>query len=116
MSSWKPKFKLAGKVITILRKRPNADGETSRQKANNRAGHDYSDIHRTPTLGSTLGSTPIPAHNGLQSNTSSRFGVGAGDSADVHPRYELVALCTEEQTTDGPCLVDRFSLAPEISL
>ena len=78
--------------------------ETSRVKANSLAGHDHSDIPRTPTGPLTLGSdasgsTPTPKHDELQTDTSSRFGIGTSsaddrDSADhVHQRYELLAPC-----------------------
>ena len=99
MSSWKFKFKSVGKVFTILRKRSDTDGgETSRIKANSLAGHDYSDISRTPTgpaVPLALGSKPAPRKDNLQSDTSSSFGVGtssADDSADVQqrPGYELL--------------------------
>jgi hypothetical protein len=95
MSSWKPKFKLAGKVSAILRKLPDTDGEeTIRLKANGLAGHDYSDIPRTPRP-LTLGSASTPRHDDPQSDDSSNLGIrtSSGDDsahhAIVHPRYEV---------------------------
>ena len=95
MSSWKPKSKLTGKVFAILRKRPYTDEETNGLKANNLAGHDYSDIPRTPTEPLKLGSMPTPRHD-PQSDTASTRSTGrtssVDDSADVHQRYELEGL------------------------
>ena len=61
MSSWKPKFKLAGKVFTILRKRPDMDREERRLKANS-LDHSLADIPRTSTE-LTLGSKTTPKHD-----------------------------------------------------
>ena len=99
MSFWKPKFKLSGKVFTILRKRPDTDREeTSRLKANSLVVRDYSDIPRTLSgplpLGSTPGSTPTPRHDDPQPGSSNLGTSSADDSADVHQRYELVASCS----------------------
>jgi hypothetical protein len=104
MSFWKPKFKLAGKVFAILRKRPDTDGEeTSQLKANSLARHDYSDnplTPRPPMLDSD-GSALIPRHDDPQSGASSSLGIrtsSANDSAHhaiVHPRYE--APCSERK-------------------
>ena len=87
--------------------------ETSRVKANSLAGHDHSDIPRTPTGPLTLGSdasgstrnlqgsTPTPKHDDPQKDTSSRFGIGTSSADDrgsadhVHQRYELLAPCYE---------------------
>ena len=96
MSSWKPKSKLAGKVFPILRKRRDTDREdTTRIMAKSLAGHDYSDVPRTPTGPLTLDLTPTPRRDDPKSATSSSFGIGtssADDSADVHQRYGLEGL------------------------
>ena len=61
MSSWKPIFKLAGKVFTILWKRPDMDREERRLKANS-LDHSLADIPRTSTE-LTLGSKTTPKHD-----------------------------------------------------
>ena len=110
MSSWKPKFKLAGKVFPILQKRPNMDSdreETSRVKANSLAGHDHSDIPRTPTGPLTLGSdasgsAPTPKHDELQTDTSSRFGIGTSSADDRTPTGPLTLGSDASGSTPTP--------------
>ena len=114
MSSWKPKFKLAGKVFTILQKWPDTDGEEtthSKLKENSLAGHhdrDYSDIPRTPTAPPTLNSAPTPRPDGPQSDTSSSSGIGTSSvngSGDVHQRYELETLLFRVSNDDNRLLL-----------
>ena len=95
MSPWKPKFKLAGKIFAMLRKRPNIDGEeTGRLNANGLAGHDHPDHPRTSTS-LTPGLVPTAGHPDLQSDASSNLDVRtslADDSvhhADFPQRYEI---------------------------
>ena len=93
MSSWKPKFKLAGKVFAILQRRPNIDSarkENGHFKANGLAGHDHLDIPQSLTLDSA----PTMGHDHPRSDASSSLGVKTSSPDDfvyhtnVHPRYE----------------------------